>query len=101
MKPSPDRVSVFIDGQPMVQFTLDREAIAPYMRRIHENWYILKLNASPMVAGMYHWHLPEEKHSFLQSCFKGSSTCMECGEEWPKDLTPIVELQLKMGGLRK
>jgi len=91
-----DIVVVYVDGAPMRSFRLPRTVVEPCLKRIYGNWYLtpFKGDVGLEVNCMYHWHNQELKESYLAGCLRGSRYCMDCGDEWPEEVTGVIQMYL-------
>ena len=86
-------VVVYVDGNPVRNFRLGDNYLDLVMKRIHGNWHLCTTSGEGLdYPVMYHWHRDE---GFISGCFRGSKTCMQCGDDWPEDIEGVVNLYLK------
>ena len=82
-------VTLYMDGYPLRTTRFGNMAVAlKCMKRLSDKWYLVRGEAQGVPNGVYHLHGKD-----FQGTFKGSWICMECREEFPEALRPIVQLQ--------
>jgi hypothetical protein len=87
-----ERITIWVDGPPLREVplgsTVEVLLADGTFKRISGDWVLYCSH-----PGMYHVHGQN-----LVGCLKGSRVCMECGQEWPKDLEGFINL--RQSGLR-